>query len=99
MHMQPEEGLRRLAFYLTDKELQQKVFSIEPDLVLEEGTLYGKLVCRITEQLIQEERIRLRDILIRECSFGWGQPFTQEGIAWENGRIRLFFAENGGPDD
>lgn len=95
MHMQPEEGLRRLAFYLTDKELQQKVFSIEPGFVLEEGTLYGKLVCRITEQLIQEERIRLRDILIRECSFGWGQPFTQEGIAWENGRIRLFFAENG----
>ncbi|MGM9526624.1 MAG: hypothetical protein ACI3U1_10200 [Peptococcaceae bacterium] len=89
----PETGLRQLAFFLPDDgRLTKKIYAIHPRLVIEDGRLYGRMQCEITEWLTEREQLELRDQLIHLCTFGWGRHFFYEGLELPEGMIKLSFS-------
>lgn len=88
-HAIAEEGLRRLAYYLTEEALKHLVFSIEPELVILEDALYLKFVCQVKRKLTEEEAQRLQKACLDLCQVSWGRSFFTKTVLGDGRRMSL----------
>ena len=88
-HAIAEEGLRRLAYYLTEEALKKLVFSMEPELVILEDTLYLKFVCQVKRKLTEEEAQHLQKGCLDLCQVSWGRSFFTKTVLGDGRRMSL----------
>ena len=62
-----EEGLRGLAYYLSDQDIRKQVFSMDVELTIWQGALYLKFFCQLKHALTDMEAEALRADCLRLC--------------------------------
>lgn len=82
------EDERCLANYLKNEKLKSKVFSITPELTIENQKLMAVAVIRLTKPLEYYELGELKDYCSAQFSDGWGESSHFDGIRTDG--IRLF---------
>lgn len=86
-----KEGDRGFVYYLENRLLERKIFSMIPTVELWNGELWGVLEVKTYGNLSPQELSRLERIWEERQSCDWGEDFEQQQIETEEGYISVSF--------
>ncbi len=87
------EDERCLANHLENEKLKSKVYSITPDLTIENHKLMAVAVIRLTKPLEYYELEELKDYCSAQFSDGWGESTHFDGIRTDGTHLFVHFMD------
>lgn len=90
------EDERCLANYLGNEKLKSKVYSITPELTIENQKLMSVAVIRLTKPLEYYELEELKEYCSAQFSDGWGESSHFDGIRTDGTHLFVHFMDEAG---
>ena len=92
-HTEEHRGL--MTYYREDDSVNEKVFSMNIDVEVHDGRLWGVAALEVSEPLTTEEYDKLKDYLLGQYSDGFGEGFEQRGIQVDDDELFVSLWDSG----
>lgn len=84
-------GHEMAEFFNKDMNIKENLVSAVWSVASYQGKVFGKISCRLKEELTQAEDAILRNWICEQNAVGWGKWFEQQAIDTEDGSLYVSF--------